>query len=154
MRKIAVLAWMSLDGVFDADTMAEYFLPFHSDERGNYIRDCILECDDYLLGRVTYEMLAPHWSPLKNNEMGVADKLNSVSKVVVSSTLKKADWNNSTIIKKDVVNEITSLKRKPGKDILIAGSATLVKSLLEAGLIDEFRFLVHPSYYGKWKTVF
>src|SRR4051812_22168270 len=102
MRKINVLEWMSLDGVFEAESMNDYFLPFHSEERGNYIRDCILDCDDYLLGRKTYEMLAPYWSTLKNNEMGVADKLNSVSKVIVSKSLKKADWNNSTIIHKNI----------------------------------------------------
>ncbi len=73
--------------------------------------------------------------------MGVADKLNSVSKYVVSSTLDKAEWSNSTIIKENVVEEITRLKQQPGQDILIAGSATLVQSLMEADLIDEYRFL-------------
>ncbi|HEX3553243.1 MAG TPA: hypothetical protein VIA62_08440 [Thermoanaerobaculia bacterium] len=64
-----------------------------------------MACDIYLLGRTTYQILAPHWSALKNNEMSIADKLNSVPKYVVSSTLDKAEWNNSTIIRENVVEE-------------------------------------------------
>jgi dihydrofolate reductase len=90
MRKIVVSAWVTLDGVFDADTMEQWFNPYDSNERQAYIKAGILACDAILLGRVTYEMLAPYWSALKNNEMGVADKLNSVPKYVVSSTLKKS----------------------------------------------------------------
>ena len=97
-------------------------------------------------------MLAPYWSALKNN--GTADKLNSVPKYVVSSTLKKAEWNNTTIIKKNVVEEITKLKQQPGQEIRIAGSATLVQSLMEADLIDEYRFLVHPIIMGSGMRFF
>jgi dihydrofolate reductase len=99
-------------------------------------------------------MLAPYWSSLKNNEMGVAAKLNSVSKFVVSSTLKKTEWNNSTIIKDNVVVRITKLKQQPGHEIQIEGSATLVQSLMEANLIDEYRFLVHPVIMGSGKRFF
>src|SRR5436305_13401654 len=77
-----------------------------------------MACDTYLLGRTTYQMLAPHWSALKNNEMGIADKLNSVQKVVVSSTLEKAEWNNSIIISKNVPEEIAKLKEQPGGNIV------------------------------------
>jgi dihydrofolate reductase len=99
-------------------------------------------------------MLAPYWSSLKNNEMGVADKLNNASKYIVSTTLKKADWGDSTIIKGNVAEEITKLKKTPGGDILIQGSATLVRSLLEAGLVDELRLLVHPIIMGKGMRFF
>jgi dihydrofolate reductase len=101
-------------------------------------------------------MLAPYWSALRNNEFGIADKLNSAPKYVVSSTMKKADWNNSTIIRdaKRVVAEITRLKQQPGQKILIPGSATLVQSLMEAELIDEYRFLVHPIIMGRGKRFF
>lgn len=154
MRKLVVLEWMSLDGIYDADYMGDYFFPFESEERGAYIRNCILECDDYLLGRVTYEMLAPYWSQLTNNQDGVADKLNSVAKTVVSTTLRKAGWNNSTIINSNVAGAITELKQKPGNNILIAGSGTLVKSLMDAGLVDELRLLVHPYIMGEGKRFF
>lgn len=143
-----------MNGVYDADTMDQWFLPFHSEQRGNYIRDCILDCDVYLLGRVTYEMLAPYWSSLKNNEMGVAAKLNSVAKIVVSSTLTNPSWNKSTVLGKNAIEEIAKLKQQTGKPILIAGSGTLVHSLAEASLIDEYRLLVHPFIMNKGKLFF
>jgi dihydrofolate reductase len=154
MRKLVVSAWITLDGIFDADTMAQWFTPFDSEARQTYIREGILACDALLFGRTTYEMLAPYWSSLHNNEMGVAGKLNSAPKYVVSSSLKKADWNNTTIIAADVVAEITRLKEQPGREIQIEGSALLVKFLMAAGLIDEYRFLVHPIIAGKGKRFF
>jgi dihydrofolate reductase len=154
LRKLVVSEWMTLDGVFDADTMKEWFEPYDSPERQNYIKENVLTSDAFLVGRVTYEMLASYWPNQKNNEMGVADRLNSAPKYVVSSTLKKAEWNNSTIINEDVVEEVTKLKQQPGQDILLFGSATLVQSLMEADLIDEYRFLVHPTIMGAGKRFF
>jgi dihydrofolate reductase len=154
MRKLVVSAWISLDGVFDADTMAQWYTPFDSEARQTYIREGILTCDTILFGRTTYEMLAPYWSSLHDNEMGVAAKLNSAPKYVVSSKLKKADWNNTTIIRKNVIAEITRLKEQPSREIQIEGSALLVQSLMEADLIDEYRLLVHPVIAGKGKRLF
>ena len=154
MRKLVVSAWISLDGVFDADTMAQWYAPFDSEARQTYIREGILACDAILLGRTTYEMLAPYWSSLHNDEMGVAGKLNSAPKYVVSSKLEKADWNNTTIIGENVVAEITRLKEQPGREIQIEGSALLVQSLMAADLIDEYRLLVHPIIAGTGKRFF
>lgn len=143
-----------MDGVFDASLMGEWNAPYHSDSRAEYIREGIMSCGAMLYGRKTYEMLAPYWSALKNNEMGVADKLNTAPKYVVSSTLKKADWGDSTIIRENIAGEIKKLKGSTGGDILIQGSATLVKSLLEAGLVDELRLLVHPVIMGRGERFF
>jgi dihydrofolate reductase len=154
MRKLIVTEWITLDGVFDAQSMDQWHAPYHSDSRARCIIEDILGCDAILFGRHTYEMLAPYWSSLKNNEMGVADKLNSVAKYVVSTTLKKADWNNSTIIPDDVVEAINRLKQQTGNYILVEGSATLVHTLMEAGCIDEYRFLVHPVIMGSGKRFF
>lgn len=154
MRKLIVSAWISLDGVFDAQLMNEWFNPFDSESRQGWIRDGIQSADAILFGRKTYEMLAPYWSLLKNNEMGVADKLNSVAKYVASTTLKTADWNNTTIISKDLSAEISNLKQQPGNEIQIEGSAELVASLARAGLIDEYRLLVHPVIMGKGRSFF
>lgn len=154
MRKLFVSEWVTLDGVFDADNMNQWWIPYDSGERQEYIREGILASDAILLGRTTYEMLAPYWSAQKNDENGPAEKLNSVPKYVVSSTLKKAEWNNSTIIKENVVEEITKLKQQQGGDILILGSATLVQSLMETDLIDEYRFLVQPIIMGRGKRFF
>jgi dihydrofolate reductase len=154
MKKIIASEWISLDGVFDASLMGEWNAPYHSDSRADYIREGILSCDAMLYGRKTYEMLAPYWSALKNNEMGVADKLNNAPKYVVSSTLQKADWGDSTIIRGNIAQEIEKLKSSAGGDILVQGSATLVRSLLGAGLVDELRLLVHPIIMGKGERFF
>lgn len=154
MRKLIVSEWMTLDGVFDGDTMKEWFMPFDSEDRRKYIIKTMDSCDAILFGRATYEMLAPYWAPLRNNEDGLADKINSVHKYVVSSTLKKADWNNTTIIKDNVEEEVVKLKQMPGHEIHIEGSAILVQSLMEANLIDEYRFLVHPIIIGSGKRFF
>jgi dihydrofolate reductase len=154
LRKLVVSEWVTLDGVFDADSMKEWFEPYESQDRQEYIKENVLTSDAFLVGRVTYEMLAGYWPNQKNNEMGVADRLNSAPKYVVSATLKKAEWNNSTIINEDVVEEITKLKQQPGQDILVFGSANLVQSLMAADLVDEYRFLVHPIIMGSGKRFF
>ncbi|MRG45537.1 dihydrofolate reductase [Chitinophaga sp. SYP-B3965] len=154
MSTIVVSAWVTLDGIFDANSMHEWFNPFDSLERQKYIQGSILGSDALLLGRITYEMLSSYWPNLKNNEMGVAAKLNSMPKYVVSSSLKKADWENSTIINGDLVAAITKLKEQEGGEIQIEGSATLVEALAKANLVDEFRFLVHPVIMGTGKRFF
>jgi dihydrofolate reductase len=154
MRKVIASEWMTLDGVFDANSMMDWFAPFDSTERQDYIKQNVLTSGAVLVGRVTYEMLASYWPSKKNNEDGIADKLNSMPKHVVSSTLEKADWNPSTIIKENVAGEIAKLKKEPGDPILIFGSATLVHSLMNADLIDEYRILVHPIIMGSGKRFF
>jgi dihydrofolate reductase len=154
MRKIIVSEWVTLDGIFDAETMEQWFAPFDSIGRQDYIKDCIHASDAILIGRNTYETLAPYWSALKNNEMGIAEKLNSVPKFVVSTTLKKADWNNTKIIREDIPAEVKKLKELPGETIQIEGSASLVASLTDTGLIDEYRLLVHPIIQGSGKRFF
>jgi dihydrofolate reductase len=153
MGKLVVSEWMTLDGVFDADTMKEWFEPYDSDDRQKYIIDNVQTSDAFLAGRVTYEMLASYWPKQKDNFAGIADKLNSAPKYVVSTTLEKAEWNNSTIIKEDVADEIARLKQQLGQ-ILIFGSATLVESLMKVDLIDEYRFLIHPIIMGSGKRFF
>ena len=154
MGKLIVSERISIDGVFDAETMDQWSFPYATDDVIEVIRAGLMRCDVYLLGRTTYEMLGPGWSNTKNDKEGLADKLNSMQKVVVSSTLNKADWHPSTIIKDHVVEEITRLKAKPGQDILVHGSATLVQSLMQANLIDEYEFIVFPSIVGTGKRFF
>ena len=145
---------LSLDGVFDAGTMDQWSVPYHSEAVGEALKVGILGSDIYLLGRATYEMLAPYWSSQTENTLGIEDKLNSMAKVVVSSTLDKADWNHSTLIKDNAVEEITRLKAQAGQDILIHGSATLVQSLMAANLIDEYQLIVFPTIVGSGKHFF
>lgn len=148
MRKIWVKAWMTLDGVFDAETMDQWWNPYDSAERQKYILEGYSRGDVYLLGRTTYEMLWPFWSTQTNDDDGPGPILNRMKKYVVSTTLKIAPWKESTIITGNVVEEITKLKQQPGKDMIIDGSASLVHSLMGTDLIDEYRFLVQPMILG------
>jgi dihydrofolate reductase len=154
MRKLIAKAWLTLDGIFDADSMDKWFNPYHSDARAQHIQHTIHESDAFIYGRATYDMLAPYWSTLENNEFGIADRLNKVPKYVVSTTLQSADWNNAHIISGDVADEIARLKQQDGESILIDGSASVVRSLLPTGLIDEFRLVVHPVVMGRGNRYF
>ena len=145
MGKIIASEWMSLDGIYDAGMMDQWWIPYDSPERQQYIQEVIHDCDCMLYGRKTYEMLYPYWSALRNNEMGVAGKLNTVKKYVVSSTLKKAEWENSTIAG---IEEIGGLKQAAGGNILITGSGTLVAALIRARVLDELKLLVQPHIMG------
>ena len=89
-----------------------------------------------------------------NDKTGIADYLNKTPKFVVSSSLKKADWVNTTILGGDAVEQITKLKQQPGKNITVNGSATLVQTLVQADLIDEYSLLVFPIILGKGKRLF
>jgi dihydrofolate reductase len=153
MRKLWVKAWMTLDGVFDADTMSQWWETTDSPGRQQYIMEEYSKGDAYLMGRVTYEMLWPGWSTQTTGD-GPGPILNRMHKYVVSNTLTEAPWKESTIISGNVVEEITRLKQQPGKDIIIDGSATLVQSLMGTGLIDEYRFLVQPFVMGRGRRFF
>lgn len=154
MRKLIITEWVSLDGIFDASSMTKWWLPFDSISRQQYIQDTINNCEIMLYGRNTYEMLYPYWSSFKHDEQGVANKLNNCKKYVVSSTLKKAPWGDTTIIRKDFITEIEKVKREDGGYILVQGSSSLVKPLLEAGIVDELKLLINPSIVGNGERLF
>jgi len=154
MRKLIVTEWVSLDGVFEAASMNKWWLPFDSANRQQYIQDTINNCEIMLYGRKTYEMLYPYWSSFQHNEQGVADKLNNCKKYVVSSKLKKAPWGDTTILGKNFVKEIEKVKQENGGYILVQGSSTLLKPLLEAGLVDELKLLINPALAGSGERPF
>ena len=154
MRKLIVTEWVSLDVIFDASSMSKWWIPFDSPSRQRYIQDTINNCEIMLYGRTTYEMLYPYWSSFKNNEQGVADKLNNCKKYVVSSKLKKASWGDTTILGKNFLKEIEKVKQENGGYILVQGSSTLLKPLLEAGLVDELKLLVNPVIAGSGERPF
>src|SRR5258706_1110376 len=152
MRKIIVSEFMSLDGVMEAPET--WHFPYITDDMQEDIKANILALDAALYGRVTYETFAGFWPTQTGNEFGIADKLNNQPKYVVSSTLQKADWKNTTLIKKNVVEEITRLKQQPGGSIGITGSATLIQSLMKTDLIDEIRLYIHPIVVAHGKRLF
>jgi len=154
MRKIVVSEGIALDGVFDAQTMGQWAQPFSSDEKDEFVRKSVIAADALLLGRVTYHLQAWYWPNQKDDKYGIANHKNSMTKYVVTSTPLQAQWNNSTIINQNVLEEIAKLKHQAGKDILIEGSATLVEALVQAGLIDEYRLMLHPVIVGSGKHFF
>jgi len=147
MRKIIVWEFLSLDGVMESPD--QWVNPYYSEDVAECIKQQNLASEVILLGRVTYEAFITFWPLQTHNEFGFSDKLNAMPKFVVSSTLQKAEWNNTTIIKKNAVEEIAWLKQTPGGDIGVTGSAALVQAMLQAELIDEFHLLVFPVVLGQ-----
>jgi dihydrofolate reductase len=158
LGKIVVTEFVSLDGVMEAPGGGEDFVhagwtfEINRGEEGDEFKlNETLEAEALLLGRVTYEGFAAAW-PSREGEF--ADKLNSMPKYVVSSTLEEAEWNNSTVLKGDVVEEVSRLRQGSGGDIVVHGSARLVQTLVEQGLVDELRLMVFPVVLGTGKRLF
>ncbi len=151
MRKIIVTEFITLDGVIEAPGGNETSHPhggwqskYRDPQGGQYKVDELASVDSLLLGKTTYETFAAYWPA----QTGVfADPINQMPKYVVSRSLQKAEWNNSHILR-DVAKDVAALKKSGGGDILVYGSATLVKALLRHDLIDELRLLVFPLSIG------
>ena len=162
MGSVVVTEFVSLDGVIEAPGGGEEFehagwsFEFNRGDDGDKFKlDELMAADAQLLGRVTYEGFARAW-PSMTDEAGFAERMNSMPKYVVSTTLgdDEADWNNSTVIRGDVAGEVLKLKEDVGGDILIAGSAQLVQTLAAHDLVDEYRLMVFPIVLGSGKRLF
>ena len=158
MSRLIVTEFVTLDGVMEAPggepshPHSGWVFDFMGPEQEQYKLDETLAAGSHLLGRVTYESFAEAW-PKRQGPF--ADKLNSMPKYVVSSTLSEPlEWNNSTLVKGDVAEEVGRLKEQDGDPILVAGSATLVHSLIENDLVDELRLMVFPVTIGGGKRPF
>ena len=150
MRKIVSGLFISLDGVIEAPN--DWTGPWFNPELGQAVGSFIAAQDAMLLGRVSYDEFAAYW-PQQTGDM--ADTMNGTAKYVVSGTLKSADWQNSTLIPAaSAIAEIAELKQRPGKNIGMTGSATLVSSLLREGLLDELHLFVFPVVLGSGKRLF
>jgi dihydrofolate reductase len=152
MRKVVASLFLSLDGVMEAPE--KWNSPYFNDEMGAVIGEAISNTDAFLLGRRTYEEWAAFWPTQSPDEIPMAGPINTLPKFVASTTLKEVTWENSTLVNGDVPSEVSKLKQQPGKDISISGSATLVRSLLQASLIDELRLMVHPVVLGSGRRLF
>jgi dihydrofolate reductase len=160
MRKIIVSEYVTLDGVMedpgggDKSNYGGWSLQFWNEQAMKFKYDELFACDALLLGRVTYDGFAKAWPAMKEETGDFGERMNNIPKFVVSATLKNAEWNNSTIINKNVVAKIKALKEQSGKDILVAGSAELVHTLMQYDLVDEFRLMIHPIVVGGGKRLF
>ena len=159
MGRIVVTEFVSLDGVMEDPGGAENFehggwsFEFDRGAEGDKFKlDEVLNAEAQLLGRVTYEGFAAAWPKLSGDPF--SGKFNSMPKYVISQTLKKADWNNSTILSGNVVDEVKKLKQRLKGDILVSGSARLVQTLLANDLVDQLNLMVYPVVLGSGKRLF
>jgi dihydrofolate reductase len=136
MRKIVAGLFISLDGVVESP--GTWHFPYFNDEMGEAVGTQMAAADTMLLGRVTYQEFAGYWPHQTDADVEIADYMNNTPKVVVSTTLDSVEWQNSTLIKGNVAEELTRLKQQPGKNIAITGSGTLV----------------HPIVVGSGKRLF
>jgi dihydrofolate reductase len=164
MRKIVVGEFLSLDGVMqgpgdpneDRDggfELGGWVMQNWHDDIGGQISASMQESDTMLLGRKTWQGHAAAFAPLPEGDP-FGDHMNKTPKYVVSTTLTSADWQNSTLIKSNVVEEVRQLKQQPGKNISVDGSCTLVHTLAQHGLIDEYALFVFPIVLGSGKRLF
>ena len=158
MGRIVVTEFVSLDGVMEDPGGSENFAQggwsfkiSRGDEGDKFKLDETFASEALLLGRVTYEGFAEAW-PSRDGEF--ADKFNNMPKYVVSSTLDAPEWQNSTVLKGDLVEEVEKLKREQDGDIVVHGSARLVQTLIEHDLVDELRLMVYPVVLGGGKRLF
>jgi dihydrofolate reductase len=158
MRKVVVEVYTSLDGVIQP---LDWMPPTETgrEERGNYARDQLFASDALLMGRETYEIFANTW-PSRTaadegpGEAGYVDRINSLPKFVASRTLKEPLAWNATLIKGDAAQAVARLKQQPGQDILMYGCGELARTLMQHGLIDEYRFWVYPVVVGEGTRLF
>jgi dihydrofolate reductase len=158
LGRIVVTEFVSLDGVMEDPGGAENFrhggwsFEFNRGDEGDKFKlDETLSSEALLLGRVTYEGFAEAW-PSREGEF--ADRFNTMPKYVVSSTLEEPEWNNSTVLKGDVAEEVAKLRQEQDGDIVVHGSAQLVQTLIEHDLVDELRLMVFPVVLGSGKRLY
>ena len=158
--KLVVTEFLSLDGVFEDPGGAEGYkyggwtFEFNDDQNMAFKFEELKKADIQLLGRVTYQAFAKAWPNMEEQTGEFGKKMNSMPKYVVSKTIKTAAWNNSHIISDNILDEIKKLKEKEGGDILVAGSGTLIRFLMDNNLVDQLNLMVYPVVLGQGKKLF
>jgi len=160
-----VNAFLTLDGVMQAPGGPEedpeggflhggWQAPYTDDVMGRLVTEGFSDADGFLLGRRTYEIFASYWPKVTDPDNPIATALNARPKYVVSRTLDRVTWNNSSLIKGDVVAELGKLRHQPGRTVHTWGSTGLLQTLLESDLIDEYRLFIYPLVLGSGKRLF
>jgi dihydrofolate reductase len=148
MRKLIEATFVSLDGVIEAPE--RWATPFFGGAKDHFLAE-LNRFDAFVLGRATYEKFAATWSQIKGDPY--FDKVNSLPKFVASRTLKDTTWN-ATLLSGDAAEAVRRLKTQPGKDLVKYGTGALDRTLIEHGLIDEFRFSIFPLIVGTGRRLF
>ncbi len=155
MRKVFVFNLETLDGYFEGPKRE---IDWHNvdAEFNEYAIDMLNSVDTLLFGRVTYELMANYWTTpaAKKDDPIVAEKMNTLPKIVFSRTLDKIEWQNARLVKDTIAEEIQKMKKLPGKDMVILGSGSIVSELAQRGLIDEYRIMVNPIVLGQGNSMF
>jgi dihydrofolate reductase len=152
VRKLVVSEFVSLDGVIEDPSWS---FPFESDEKDRFKFDELAAADALLLGRVTYEGFAAAWPQMEEETGEYGAWMNGYPKHVASTTLQEPlEWNNSSLIEGDVAEKVAELKQGSGGEILVFGSGTLVNTLMQNDLVDEYRLMIFPVVVGRGKRLF
>lgn len=165
MGMLTINTFLTLDGVMQSPgapredpsgdfTHGGWLVPYADPDMGRYITGVFASIDAFLLGRKTYDIFAAHWPRVTDPNDPIAVALNTLPKYVVSRTLKKADWNNSSVITGDLVDAVAQLKRRHAREISVQGSSQLAQTLITRGLIDEYRLWFYPVLLGTGKRLF
>jgi dihydrofolate reductase len=160
MGKLVVSEFISLDGIIEDPGGAEgtrlggWSFRFPAPDSMTYKFEELNASDVQLLGRITYEGFAAAWPGMREAAGEFGERMNSMPKVVVSTTLTDPQWENTTVISSDVPTAVRELKQRTDGDMLVAGSATLVATLRQHDLVDEYRLIVHPVVLGEGKRLF
>ena len=153
MRKLVITQNITVDGA--VEMLGDWFDPQLADEdlvAESHRQDA--EADALLVGRRTFEDFRSYWPGQSDDPTGITDYLNQVAKYVVSSTMTDPEWENSTVLAGDPVEQTRELKSRPGKDIVLTGSISLAHTLIAAGLVDEYRLFVYPTVQGGGRRLF
>jgi dihydrofolate reductase len=159
LRKVILSNMVTLDGFFEGPNKE---LDWHivDEEFNQYANDLLSNVDALLFGRVTYQLMADYWPAAATNpstsksDLEIADKMNNLPKIVFSKTLQKVEWKNTRLVKENIAEEISKMKQESGKDMVIFGSGSIVTTLMQLGLIDEYRIIVNPVVLGSGKPLF
>jgi len=157
MRTLAITQNITVDG--SIEMLGEWFDPeaqggTDSSDLVEEMRRQAGEADALVLGRRTFEDLRGYWPQQSDDGTGIANYLNDVCKYVASSTMTQPNWQNTTVLSGDVIDQVRALKGEPGRDIVVTGSITLSHALIEAGLVDQYRLFVYPVVQGRGRRMF
>jgi dihydrofolate reductase len=155
MRKLFAFNLVTLDGYFEGPNRE---IDWHNvdAEFNDYAIDMLNSVDTLIFGRVTYQLMASYWptpDAIKNDPI-VAEKMNTLPKIVFSRTLEKAEWHNTRLVKADIEEEIKKIKKQSGKDMALLGSGSILSQFAQQGLMDEYRIMINPVVLGNGKPLF